>query len=387
MQMKKIRSEVLILIFGFLSACGGAKPTLSFSALEADQELLFIEDKTKLFIMNSRGGDIEEIMSMGRAIQKPVWAPNGEAIAFFLMEEKDFDPFKSNMPSADLVVLKLGGLEPDYLGKFDFSQAVDRHGWNYAQITQPVWHPDGEKIFVHDKNGLQLVIPDNKIIPLISNPNMHKLDIALSKANVVYCSGNELFVYNFRTRKAVDIAGLRPTLRPLFNKKIEAVKFSPDENSLAIASGKNVVLLDLKTLRGRIIHRAGEAVYDLAWNPNGEQLAILAGKFASYASMGIGGSAGGKIPGNFSISCVGIDGKKQHLLYRNKSFSDVRETSVAYSADGKWLTFLSATLSDPKPHIYIASTGGQGWAILKAGSKYSAHNWRPLKAVNSEKTK
>ncbi len=384
MNSKNSNCLMLILLAFFLSSCGGIKPTLSPVALESGQELLFVEGKSHLYKMNSSGGEVEEIMDLGRAIQNPVWSPDGQSIAMFLMDDKDFDPFKAENPTADLVLLRLGGIEPQYLGEFEFAHKIDRNGWKYARITRPVWHPDGKKLFVHDKKGLYLVVPGKKIIPLIRNPKIYKLDIALSKAHVVFSIKNELYVYNFRSRNTIDIAGLRPALRQFLKKKIEAVRFSPDENFLAIASGKNLLLLDVRTLHGRVIYRAHETIYDVQWNPSGMQLAVLAGKYASYSAMRIGAGAGGKIPGNFTITCVGTDGKKQHSIYQNKSFSDVRETSIAYSSDGKWLTFLTTTPNDKRPAIFIASAGGQGWMRLRGEAKYYAHNWRPQATAQSE---
>ena len=377
-----------ILLFALLtvqfSGCGGLKPTLSPLALESGQELLFVEGKSHLFKMNSSGGEVKEIMAMGRSIQNPVWSPDGESVAMFLMDDKDFDPFKTKNPTADLVMLKLGGIEPQFLGNFEFKHSIDRNGWQYARITRPVWHPDGKKIFVQDKKGLHLVVIGKKIVPLIRNPQMYKIDIALTKAHVVFSVKNELFVYNFRSRKTIDLAGLRPALRQFLKKKIEAVRFSPDENFLAIASGKNLLILDTRTLHGRVIHRSHETMSDVKWNPAGTQLAVLAGKYASYSAMRIGAETGGKIPGNFTITCVGTDGKKQHLIYQNKNFSDGRETSIEYSSDGKWLTFLTSTPNDKRRAIFIASAGGQGWMRLRGDARFYAHNWRPENAKASK---
>ncbi|KAA3657915.1 MAG: hypothetical protein DWQ10_12255, partial [Calditrichaeota bacterium] len=301
------KSTITVLFFGLififlLVACGGVRSTLPLSSLESDGELLFVEGKTDLYKMNSRGGEIEKIMAMGRSIMNPVWSPNGESIAMFLMKDKDFDPFESDNPHADLIVLKFGGIEPQYLGPFEFRQEVDRNGWKFTSVTTPVWHPDSKKLFVHDKTGLQLVVPDDKTVPLIRNPEMETVDIALSKANVVYSVAKDLFAYNFRTRKSVEMAALRPSLRLALEKNINAVRFSPDENSLAVASGTNLVLIDIKTMRERIIHHARSTIYDLRWNPDGSQLAVLAGKYASYSPMGIGAAPGGKIPGKFTIT-------------------------------------------------------------------------------------
>ncbi|MCA9732941.1 PD40 domain-containing protein [candidate division KSB1 bacterium] len=378
MKRNPVANLFFILTLFLIASCGGLQPTLTLESMDRDYELLVVENKTDLCKLNSRSGEIEKIMAMGRPILSPVWSPDGQSIAMFLMKDKDFDPFKSDDTAADLVVLKVGGFEPQYSGKFEFVQEIDRNGWKFTSITTPVWHPDSKKIFVHDKSGLKIVVLGDKTVSLIHNSAIHKLDIALSKANVIYSIEKDLFAYNFKTRKSVEIAALSPTLRLLLKKKIEAIRFSPDENFLAVAVGNKLILIDVKTLREHVIHNAQNTIYDLVWNPDGTQIAALSGKYASYASMGIGAAPGGKIPGQFNVTCVGIDGKKQHKIFENKSFNDVRETSIAYSPDGKWLSFLSTTLNDKRRKICIASTIGQGWTVLKSGEDYSAHDWRPL---------
>jgi Tol biopolymer transport system component len=363
----------LYIFLAFVIGCASQKFTLDRNLLDTHQEIAFIKDNNQLWLTNVFGDSLQKLVEMPSFISSPSWSPNGDYLAFITSKNSSIYLYYY-----DTIQKKVNELT---------SLAINKEMLN--SINAPKWSNDNTNLFYIDSIGIHNIniLKEDRLI--FRTDYLVDFDLSNDNNKIVFSLGKEIFLYNLNDNTITNLSNKSSNLNNLIEKEITYISFSKNDQRIALAEGKRIIILDLKTYQAEEILKNSDNVQWINWLSESNKVVYLSGISARDYSM-IRNTVNvninspdvmmgtetwkSKSSGRLKLYTILISTLKNRKIF-NK-LENAESANPTLSPDGKYIALISNPLRSVKK-VFIVSTDGSGWMQVTKKGMCSNPVWRP----------